>query len=133
VSKTLRTALGVAIFGTALNAQAANYTVNATADTSDGNCNVANCTLREAVTAAQSGDVIQFSSLFNAPQTISLQTALPLIENSITIQGTGAHLLTVRRDPAAATNFRVFRTGGRFLPQRRNQRHDDHRRCGRRG
>ena len=112
MSKALRTALAVAILGIALNAQATVYTVNSTADTSDGNCNVANCTLREAVTAAQSGDVINFSAPFNTPQTISLQTALPLIENSITIQGTGAHLLTVRRDPAAATNFRVFRTGG---------------------
>ncbi len=112
MSKALRTALSVAILGTAMNAQANIYTVNATADSNDGNCNVANCTLREAVTAAQTSDVIQFSPLFNTPQTISLQTALPNIENSITIQGTGAHLLTVRRDPAAAMNFRVFTMGG---------------------
>ncbi len=112
MSKALRTALSVAILGTALNAQADIYTVNATADSNDGNCNVANCTLREAVTAAQTSDVINFSSLFNTPQTISLQTALPNIQSSITIQGTGAHLLTVRRDPAAAMNFRVFTMGG---------------------
>jgi len=87
-------------------------TVNSTADSNDGNCDVANCTLREAVIAAQGGDVIDFSSLFNTPQTISLLTELPLIQGSITIQGAGAHLLTVRRDPAAMTNFRVFTTGG---------------------
>lgn len=112
MSKALRTALSVAILGTVLNAQANIYTVNSTADSSDGSCDAANCTLREAVTATLDSDVINFSPLFGTPQTISLQTALPLIENSITIQGTGAHLLTVRRDPAAATNFRVFTTGG---------------------
>ena len=33
-------------------AQAATFTVNSTADTDDGVCNVANCTLREAINAA---------------------------------------------------------------------------------
>src|SRR5205823_6481020 len=39
---------------------------------------------------------------------ISLQTALPGITNPVTISGPGAGLLTVRRDPAAAANFRIF-------------------------
>jgi len=67
VSKTLRAALSVAMLGTAMNAQAAIYTVNSTADSSDGSCDAANCTLREAITAALDGDQILFSSLFNTP------------------------------------------------------------------
>lgn len=84
------------------------FTVNSVADTTDGTCNAAHCTLREAITAAQDGDLINFSSLFNTPQTINLLTALPDINRSITIQGTGANLLTVRRDFNAATEFRIF-------------------------
>ena len=33
-------------------AQAANFTVNSTADTDDGTCDVSSCTLREAINAA---------------------------------------------------------------------------------
>ena len=114
VSKTLRAALSVAMLGTAMNAQAAIYTVNSTADSSDGSCDAANCTLREAITAALGGDQILFSSLFHTPQTISLQTVLPDIASSISIQGSGATRLTVRRDPSAGTNFRVFNLIGGF-------------------
>ncbi len=64
--------------------------------------------MREAITAAQDGDLINFSTLFNTTQTINLLTALPDITRSITIQGTGANLLTVRRDFNAATEFRIF-------------------------
>lgn len=85
------------------------FTVNSIADTTDGTCDATNCTLREAITAAQNGDLINFSSLFNTPQTINLLTDLPDINRSITIQGKGANLLTVRRDFNAATNFRIFR------------------------
>jgi CSLREA domain-containing protein len=88
------------------------FTVNSTADTDDGACDQTNCTLREAINAAiantGSGDLINFSSLFNTPQTINLLTALPDITESMTIQGLGANLLTVRRDYNAATSFRIF-------------------------
>lgn len=89
------------------------FTVNSTADTDDGVCD-ATCTLREAINAAiantGNGDLINFSSsgLFNNPQTITLLTALPDITESITIQGPGANLLTVRRDFNAATDFSIF-------------------------
>src|SRR5437763_12877037 len=46
--------------------------VNSVDDTSDGTCDIANCTLREAMSLAQPGDTIQFSSLFSTPQTIVL-------------------------------------------------------------
>ncbi len=88
------------------------FTVNSTADTTDGVCNAANCTLREAITAAQNNDLINFSTLFNTPQTINLLTALPDINQSVTIQGTGANLLTVRRAFNAATDFRIFNIPG---------------------
>lgn len=133
MSSFLQTTIGVVILSTALNIQAevaaasrgvgsarvatapnSVLTVNSIADTSDGVCDAANCTLREAIGAAQDGDIISFSTMFNTPQTILLQTALPNISQNITIQGTGANLLTVRRNPNAATNFRVFTTAGGF-------------------
>lgn len=83
------------------------FTVTKTADTNDGVCNP-DCSLREALALAQDGDLVNFSSLFNTPQTIHLLTALPDITRSITIQGTGANLLTVRRDFNAQTEFRIL-------------------------
>ena len=83
------------------------FTVTKTADSNDGACN-ADCSLREALALAQDGDLVNFSALFNTPQTIRLLTALPDITRSITIQGTGANLLTVQRDFNAATDFRIF-------------------------
>ncbi|MDQ3087063.1 MAG: CSLREA domain-containing protein [Acidobacteriota bacterium] len=87
------------------------FTVNSAADTTDGTCDAANCTLREAITAAQNGDLINFSALFNTPQTINLLTALPDITSSVTINGAGANLLTVRREPAVG-DFRIFNIAG---------------------
>src|SRR5688500_4348922 len=55
-------ALCVMLFSS--NALAANYAVTKTADTSDGVCNVADCSLREAVGAANAtaaDDVIEFA------------------------------------------------------------------------
>ncbi|MGQ0801530.1 MAG: choice-of-anchor Q domain-containing protein [Pseudomarimonas sp.] len=83
------------------------FTVTKTADTNDGVCN-SDCSLREALALAQNGDLVNFSASFNTPQSFNLLTALPDITRSITIQGTGANLLTVRRDFNAATEFRVF-------------------------
>ena len=86
------------------------FTVNSTADTDDGACDTSpDCTLREALAAADHGDLINFSSLFDAPQTINLLTVLPDITKSVTVQGPGASLLTVRRSFAPATaDFRIF-------------------------
>lgn len=83
-------------------------TVNSTADTSDGICDLANCTLREAISVAQDGDLINFSALVNTQQNIDLATALPVITRSISIDGPRAQLLTVRRALTAVTEFRVF-------------------------
>jgi CSLREA domain-containing protein len=91
------------------------FTVNSAADPGNGVCDVAECTLREAINAAiantGSGDLVNFSSLFNTPQTINLATALPDLNEFITIQGPGAHLLTVRRADTAP-DFRIFNIPG---------------------
>jgi hypothetical protein len=63
--------------------------------------------LREAVKYSPSGALITFAPALNG-QTINLLTALPDITKSVTIQGPGANLLTVRRDLNAATDFSVF-------------------------
>src|SRR5688500_7440440 len=94
--------LGVTGGGWRLDATPAisTWTVTKTADTRDGVCN-ADCSLREAIAAAASGDTIQFSSLFNSPQTITLSwengpevNSLGL-SKSLSIQGPGANLLTI--------------------------------------
>ncbi len=66
--------------------------------------------LRQAImdTNATSGSDVILFSLPAGPQTISLQTALPVISDGVSIRGPGAGLLTIRRDPAAATQFGIF-------------------------
>jgi CSLREA domain-containing protein len=96
----------------ALGLSAATLTVTKTDDTADGICN-ADCSLREAIAAAASGDTIVFSSLFNAPQVITLSEAegfqtLNVTDKNLTITGKGANLTTVRRNPSAVARFRVF-------------------------
>jgi len=84
---------------TVANAQAATWTVTKIQDTDDGVCD-ADCSLREAIGAAAAGDSVVFSSLFNTPPTITLQSyqVYPnglLIVPGLTIAGPGADLLTV--------------------------------------
>jgi hypothetical protein len=71
--------------------------------------------LRQAIidaNAVASADEIVFATAaFATSKTISLLTALPqvsLASGPLTITGTGAEKLTIRRDPAAATNFRIL-------------------------
>lgn len=78
---------------------AVTLTVNKTADTSDGICD-SDCSLREATIAASNGDSIQFSDLFDMPQTIHLVT-FPFvleIDKNLTIIGKGSDLLTITAD-----------------------------------
>jgi len=78
-------------------AEAANFTVSKLADTNDGTCN-ADCSLREAITAANGGGAGPHNITF-APAvigTIALAvTPLPTLVESINIDGPGAALLTV--------------------------------------
>lgn len=89
-------------------AQAATLTVTSTGDTTVGAAGCGDgCSLREAITAAVSGDTIVFdSTVFAAAQTINLTSQLPTISKNLIITGTGARLLTVRR--STATNYRIF-------------------------
>ncbi|MBX7105659.1 MAG: right-handed parallel beta-helix repeat-containing protein [Gemmataceae bacterium] len=72
--------------------------------------------LRQAVidaNAAGGTDTITFDpTVFATAKTISLLTALPAITEGVVVPGTGASLLTVRRDPGAGTQFRVFQFAG---------------------
>ena len=86
---------GLVLILFAAGARAEVFTVNKTADTNDGACD-ADCSLREAIAAAATGDVVQFATPpFNSPQTITLTLGALTITRSITILGSGANLLTI--------------------------------------
>lgn len=73
---------------------AATLVVTKTTDTTDGVCDV-DCSLREAIAAAVSGDVVVFSPFFNSPQTITLTVGQIPITRNITIAGPGQGALIV--------------------------------------
>ncbi|MBV9926508.1 MAG: DUF4214 domain-containing protein [Acidobacteria bacterium] len=93
----------------------ANFNVNslgdgADSDLNDGVCNDGSgqCTLRAAI---QQANQVAGTDTINVgvSGTISLTSALPML-SSMTLNGPGSAQLTVRRDPNAATSFRVFQT-----------------------
>ena len=83
---------------------ASTLTVTKIEDTNDGACD-ADCSLREAVTAAASGDTVVFSSLFNSPQTITLTLGQIAIDKNLTITGTGQNLVTISGNNAGRIFF----------------------------
>jgi hypothetical protein len=94
--------IAAALLAFAGAADAAIFTVTNTNDSGPGS-------LRQAVTdanAAPGADEITFTVA--APATISLLSALPAITDPLTVTGLGAANLTIRRDPGAAGNFRIF-------------------------
>jgi CSLREA domain-containing protein len=100
-SAALGTTAGV-LHLTATPAGAATVTVDTTADGDDGEC-VVDCTLREAIDTAVSGDTVDFS----VAGTIDLLGAYGgqlVIDKNLTISGPGAASLSVDGDG----NFRVF-------------------------
>ncbi len=92
--------LGGLAVGEVLPAHGATITVTSGADSGAG-------TLRAALASASSGDTITFDP---SVTTVELTSAsLSIASTSITIQGPGANLLTVRRSSAGGTpNFRIF-------------------------
>ena len=93
------------------NALAATITV----DTLEDENNIGtNCSLREAITAANTNAAFGGCSAGSGADiiniavtgTIQLAEVLPVIEDSLTINGPGANLLTVRRDQGG--NYRIF-------------------------
>lgn len=84
---------------TAFSVAAATFTVTKIEDTNDGVCD-ADCSFREAVGAANAAvgdDIIDFSSLFDTPQTIVLSLGEINISatGALTINGPGAQNLTL--------------------------------------
>jgi CSLREA domain-containing protein len=77
---------------------AENYVVTNTADADDGSCATGNCTLRDAIKAANThagADTITFS----VSGIITLSATLPAIDDEVTIDGTG-HGITVSGNSA---------------------------------
>ena len=74
--------------------QRSPYLVNAGGDANDGRCDFLNCTLREAVIAANgapngaAADRIHFNLPGTAPFVLGLTTALPTINDPLVIEGT---------------------------------------------
>lgn len=75
----------VLIFGAAQDASAATRTVTKIADTNDFICNV-DCSLREAVAVAASGDTIVFAAGL-AGQTITLTQGVVTIDKNLVVNG----------------------------------------------
>jgi CSLREA domain-containing protein len=86
------------------------FNVNTVADTDDGICNVAHCTLREAVNAANNAagpDTITFTLPPSATITLA-GSQLPTIIDHLTIDGSTAVSLTISGDNIT----RIFMVGG---------------------
>src|SRR5437016_1436787 len=68
-------------------ALAATLTVNTADDHNDGVCNAADCTLREAINAANAGDTISFNIAGSGVHTINATSGFS-ITKAVTIDGT---------------------------------------------
>src|SRR5437016_640842 len=68
-------------------AHAATFTVNTADDHNDGVCNAADCTLREAINAANAGDTISFDIPGSGVHTINATNGFS-ITKAVTIDGT---------------------------------------------
>jgi CSLREA domain-containing protein len=88
-------------------AQATVLTVNKTADTNDGVCSATDCSLREAITASASGDIIEFSSLFDTSRVITLTHGPLVINDDLTVIGPGAGLLAISGNYSTRNVFEI--------------------------
>ncbi|HEY2395488.1 MAG TPA: choice-of-anchor Q domain-containing protein [Rudaea sp.] len=84
--------------------------VSTTADSDTGS-------LRQAMLLANSNspspvDILFDPNVFATPQTINLASALPDINTSLSVNGPGAKLLTVRRDTGG--DYRIFNVNGGY-------------------
>ena len=104
--------LGLAMLCSAYSIEAAVYIVTKTADTNDGVCDAADCSLREAIAASNAtadNDIIIFAlPLFSSPQTITLSGGelVAASNGTLTIAGPGAYRLTISGNNAS----RIFRS-----------------------
>lgn len=116
--------LAIAIMGTlpvsTARAAPVTYTVNNLGDADDGTCNSTNCTLREAINAANANDgddQIIFTALTG---TITLSSSLPAITDNlgvdgqgakITIDGNGVRILVINSGITVTVNALTFTNG----------------------
>jgi CSLREA domain-containing protein len=110
--------VALAMLFAAHSVEATVYTVTKTADTNDGVCDVADCSLREAIAAANTGasdDVIAFGAVFSSAQTIvlSLGEMVIIANGTVTINGTGASVLTI--DGNNASRILTINNGVAFI------------------
>ncbi len=91
------------------NARAATFIVSKTTDSNDGLCN-ADCSLREAVTAASNGDTIRFANNLSA-MSISLSTALSITNNLIIDGSTLPQRVTIQMSGSE----RILETSGTLV------------------
>jgi len=88
-------------------AHAATFTVNTADDHNDGVCNAGDCTLREAINAANAGDTISFNIPGSGVHTINATSGFS-ITKAVTIDGTtqpgyaGAPLIEINGAGAGA-------------------------------
>jgi len=88
-------------------AHAATLTVNTADDHNDGVCNAADCTLREAINAANAGDTISFNILGSGVHTINPNNGFS-VTKALTIDGSsqpgfaGAPLIEINGAGAGA-------------------------------
>jgi len=95
----------LAILSTISAASAATFTVDSLGDPGTDGCGDGECTLREALTAANANpgaDVIDFS----VTGTINLTGELPVINDDLALNGPGPNKLTVRRDTGG--DYEIF-------------------------
>jgi CSLREA domain-containing protein len=115
-------AFAVAMAGSLLFAAGASANTITVTSTADPTGTAGTCTLRDAITAANTNtatnncaagdttaanpDTIDFSLPGTPPDTIQLASALPELDDVLTIDGPGSGLLTVRGQ--GVNNYRVF-------------------------
>lgn len=101
--------IGAFLFLCCFHVQAATFVVTKTADTNDGACN-ADCSLREAIAAANSSDQAEINfdaSAFATPQTILLGSGL-ILSRSMNIKGPKAGVtLQEKSQQASLTLLKV--------------------------
>ena len=99
--------LALALLFSVYSIEGAIYTVNKTADTNDGVCGDADCSLREAIGAANAtpdNDIVAFAlPLFSTAQTITLSGGELVVtaNGTLTIAGPGAYRLTISGNNAS--------------------------------
>lgn len=115
--KILRARYGTSLIGfvlalcATLSTEAATLTVTSGTD-GGGTCPGTDCTLRQAIAIAVTGDTINFAAGLTA---ITLTSGELLINKNLSITGPGANLLTIQRAAAAGTpEFRIVTTAGGF-------------------